>query len=244
MAVPHRSTGGTYNRSVPLSALIFDFDGLIIDSETPLFVIWQEIYRDHGATLTLEMWQHALGTQGGFDPYQDLETRAGVILRREDWVPRVRDEHWRRCEAEPLLPGVADRLAEARAQGLPSAVASSSGRAWVGPWLERHGLSETFGAVCTRDDVTAVKPAPDLFLLAARRLGVEPGACVVFEDSPNGLKAARAAGMRAVAVPNALTRPLPLPAHDLRLASLAEMTIAELFSRLEAPVPRGRSGGC
>ncbi len=218
---------------MPIAALIFDFDGLIIDSETPLFRIWQEIYGQHGAELTIDMWQHALGTQSGFDPYAALLAAAGVALAREEWVPRIREEHWRRCEEEPLLPGVADRLAEAASLGIPAAVASSSSRAWVLPWLERHGLAPSFGAVCTRDDVAEVKPAPDLFLLAARRLGVPPGACVVFEDSPNGLKAARAAGMWAVAVPNALTKPLPLPAHDLLLASLAEVTIDELRARFE-----------
>lgn len=213
---------------MPLSAVIFDFDGLIIDSETPLFDIWCEIYRDHGATLTLEAWQHALGTQGGFDPYEDLKALSGHTLLREDWMLRIRDEHWRRCETQPLLPGVADRLAEARALELATAVASSSSDAWVTPWLTRHGLREWVGAVCTRDDVRAVKPAPDLFLLAAERLKVPPATCVVFEDSPNGLRAARAAGMWAVAVPNALTRPLFLPPHDLKLDSLADRTLSEI----------------
>jgi putative hydrolase of the HAD superfamily len=148
-------------------------------------------------------------------------------------MPRIRDEHWRRCEDEPLLPGVADRLAEAAARGMPAAVASSSSSAWVKPWLERHGLASRFAAVCTRDDVKAVKPAPDLFLLASSRLGVPPRDCLVFEDSPNGLKAAHAAaGMWAVAVPNALTRPLQLPAHDLVLGSLADVTLDDLAARL------------
>jgi HAD superfamily hydrolase (TIGR01509 family) len=217
---------------VPFSALIFDFDGLIIDSETPLFRIWQEIYIQNGAALTLEMWQHALGTQHGFDPYADLAARSGVTLSRDEWVPRIREEHWRRCEDEPLLPGVADRLAEAAAMEMPAAVASSSSSAWVKPWLERHGLASGFATVCTRDDVKAVKPAPDLFLLASSRLGVPPRNCLVFEDSPNGLKAARAAGMWAVAVPNALTRPLELPSHDLVLGSLAEMTLRDIAARL------------
>lgn len=223
---------------VSFSALIFDFDGLIIDSETPLFRIWQEIYVHHGAALTLDIWQHALGTQHGFDPYADLAARSGVRLSRDEWVPRIRDEHWRRCEDEPLLPGVADRLVEAAAMGMPAAVASSSSSAWVKPWLARHGLASRFAAVCTRDDVTAVKPAPDLFLLAAARLGVAARDCLVFEDSPNGLKAARAAGMWAVAVPNALTEPLELPSHDLRLASLAEITLRELAARLHDLAPR------
>ncbi len=215
------------------TAVIFDFDGLIIDSETPLFEIWQEIYADHGATLALEDWQHALGTQGGFDPYADLGGRCGRAVTRDRWRDWVSREHWRRCETQPLLPGVSDRLAEAREMGLKIALASSSEAGWVRPWLERHALLGAFDALCTRDDVTAVKPAPDLFLLAARRLGVAAGSCLVFEDSPNGLRAAKAAGMWAVAIPNLLTRPLVFPPHDLSLESLATHTLAALQDALE-----------
>jgi HAD superfamily hydrolase (TIGR01509 family) len=213
---------------VAFIAVIFDFDGLIIDSETPLFDIWQEIYAQHGAALALEDWQHALGTQGGFDPYDDLRARSGRVVSRDRWAEWVSREHWRRCETQPLLPGVADRLVE----GLKTALASSSQAAWVRPWLERHDLLDAFDALCTRDDVTAVKPAPDLFLLAAKRLGVAPESCLVFEDSPNGLRAARAAGMWAIAVPNVLTQPLDLPPHDLALESLATHTLASLRERL------------
>jgi HAD superfamily hydrolase (TIGR01509 family) len=226
---------------VPFAAVIFDFDGLIIDSETPLFEIWQEIYDQHGARLGLEDWQHALGTQGGFDPYADLCARSGQIVSRDRWGNWISGEHWRRCETQPLLPGVADRLAEARALGIKTAVASSSQAAWVRPWLERHELLDAFDVVCTRDDVKAVKPAPDLFLLAARRLATPPTSCLVFEDSPNGLRAARAAGMWAVAVPNALTGPLELPPHDLALKSLASCTLAELREELSRQV-RGSTG--
>jgi HAD superfamily hydrolase (TIGR01509 family) len=222
---------------VAFAAVIFDFDGLIIDSETPLFDIWSEIYQQHGAELKLADWQHALGTEDGFDPYADLAARTGHTLARDEWAPRVGSEHWRRCETQPLLPGVADRLAEARALGLRTAVASSSLARWVLPWLERHGLAPLFDTVCTREDVAAVKPAPDLFLLAAERLGVAPEECVVFEDSPNGLRAARAAGMWAVAVPNLLTRPLELPSHDLALESLAQRTLVELRAALRQSRP-------
>ena len=102
------------NASVSFRAVIFDFDGLIIDSETSIFDIWAEIYRDHGGELTMDQWRHALGTHNGFDPYAELLRQTGVQLSRETWVPRVRDEHWRRCEDEPLRPGVLDRLQEAR----------------------------------------------------------------------------------------------------------------------------------
>jgi HAD superfamily hydrolase (TIGR01509 family) len=228
---------------VPFAAVIFDFDGLIIDSETPLFEIWREIYREYSTTLALEDWQHALGTQGGFDPYADLCARTGQAIASDGWADRISREHWRRCETQPLLPGVADRLAEAREIGIKTAVASSSRASWVCPWLERHDLLDAFDAVCTRDDVTTVKPAPDLFLLAARRLGVAPEACLVFEDSPNGLRAARSAGMWAVAVPNALTQPLELPPHDLALESLATHTLARLRDILSSESSKGLQRG-
>ena len=100
-------------------------------------------------------------------------------------------------------------------------------------WLRRHGIRELLDVVVARDDVRKVKPDPELFLLAAARLGSEPSACVVFEDSPNGIRAALAAGMRSVAVPNALTRPLERPPVDLVLDSLAERSLAEILERLE-----------
>jgi HAD superfamily hydrolase (TIGR01509 family) len=215
-----------------IDALIFDFDGLLIDSETPLFEIWQAIYRDHGCELSLEDWQHVLGTVGGFDPYADLEARTGSRPDRTALAPLVQAKHYARCTALPLLPGVGGLLAAARSAALRTAVASSSSAEWVQPFLEQHGLRDGFDAICTRDDVKRVKPAPDLFLLAAKRMRVAPGACVVFEDSPNGLQAARAAGMRAVAVPNALTRALALPDPDLVLDSLASMALAGILEAL------------
>lgn len=215
-------------------AVIFDFDGVIIDSETPIFAIWAAIYADHGGELTMDHWRHALGTHKGFDPYAELSRQTGVALEREVWVPRIRAEHWRRCEAEPLCPGVLDRLAEARALGMPAAVASSSSRDWVEPWLVRHGLRDLVAAICTRDDVREVKPAPDLFLLAAERLGVPPSECVVFEDSPNGVTAAQAAGAWTVAVPGPLTRDLTFPTPHATMASLAERSLAELRALLAA----------
>lgn len=215
-------------------AIILDFDGLVIDSETPLFEIWQAIYQERGGALTLDAWQHALGTHHGFDPYEELERQTGVALPREECAEHVRREHWRRCEVQPLLAGVVDRLEEARQLGLGTAVASSSGRSWVSRWLARHDLEAQIDVLCTRDDVERVKPAPDLFLLAAERLGVAPGECVVFEDSPNGIRAARAAGAWAVAVPQGLTRTLPLPEPHLVLPSLEACTLAALWESLRA----------
>jgi beta-phosphoglucomutase-like phosphatase (HAD superfamily) len=117
-------------------------------------------------------------------------------------------------------------------------VASSSSCGWVDGWLRRHGIRDTLDVVVARDDVQRVKPDPELFLLAASRLGVAPGACVVFEDSPNGMCAALAAGMRCVAVPSALTRPLARPDVDLVLESLAERPLAEVLEALSSAPTR------
>ncbi len=218
------------------AAIVLDFDGLILDTESPIFEEWRAEYRRRGHELGLDVWQHALGTQGGFDPCAHLatlgETFDAEALRRE-----VRERNWRRCEAQPLLPGVEALLRTARDVALGTAVASSSTFAWVDGWLTRHGIRDLVDVVCTRDHVARVKPAPDLFLLAAERLGVEPAGCIVFEDSPNGIRAARAAGMRVVAVPNDVTRSLPLPDPDLVLGSLAELPLAGILAKLPAARP-------
>jgi HAD superfamily hydrolase (TIGR01509 family) len=215
-------------------AILLDFDGLILDTETPLLEEWRVVYGRWGHALGLDVWQHGLGTKDGFDPCAHLATLTGnafdpAALRRE-----VHTRYRQRCDAEPLRAGVEAVLREARALGLGTAVASSAPQAWVEGWLERHGIRPLFDCVCAREHVDRVKPAPDLFLLAARTLGVSPAACVVFEDSPNGVKAARAAGMSCVVVPNDVTRPLPLPDPDLVVESLAGQTLATLLGRLEA----------
>jgi HAD superfamily hydrolase (TIGR01509 family) len=169
---------------------------------------------------------------GAYDPCAHLADLTGRPLDHDALRQEVYARHQTRCEAQPLLPGVVDRAREARAAGLKTAVASSSLASWVEGWLARHRIRDLFDAVCTRDEVAHVKPAPDLFLLAATRLGVPPDRCLVFEDSPNGIRAARAAGMRCVAIPNPLTRHLPLGEADFVVESLADYSLAEILRRL------------
>lgn len=211
------------------SAVIFDFDGLILDTETPILEVWQAVYRDHGCELGIDVWQHALGTVNGFDPFRDLAERTGRTLDREAMLKDIQERNWAKCECQPLLPGVMDVLNDARTLGLKAAVASSSPRDWLDRWLGKHCILDRFDTLCARHDVERVKPEPDLFLLAAERLGVSPESCVVFEDSPNGIRAARRAGMRCVAVPNGLTRQLTLPDPDLVVASLAERPLLDML---------------
>ena len=218
-----------------IDALILDFDGLILDTESPIFEEWQAAFRARGHELGLDVWQHGLGTHGAYDPCAHLAELTGEAFDHEALRQEIRARNMARCEALDLLPGVRERLAEARALGLLTAVASSSTSTWVEGWLARHGIRHLFDAVCSRDHVERVKPAPDLYLLAAARLEVPPPRCLVFEDSPNGIRAARAAGMRCVAVPNPVTRTLPLEGADLVLPSLGERSLSEILCLLTAP---------
>jgi HAD superfamily hydrolase (TIGR01509 family) len=217
---------------VKASAVIFDFDGLILDTETPILEAWQAVYREHGCELGIDVWQHALGTVNGFDPFRDLAERTGITVDREALLARIQERNWAQCECQPLLPGVVDVLDSARDLGMKAAVASSSPHEWLNRWLGKHCILDRFGTLCAREDVARVKPEPDLFLLAAQRLAVAPEACVVLEDSPNGIRAARRAGMKCVAVPNGLTRQLSLPDPDLVLSSLAERPFPDVLRAL------------
>jgi HAD superfamily hydrolase (TIGR01509 family) len=216
-----------------VAALIFDFDGLILDTETPDFTVLAEQYQAHGAELLAERWVAGLGTHGGYDPYADLEEHLGRALAREALEQAHRARYQTLCDALELRPGVMALLDTARERRIACAVASSANRAWVEGWLVRHGLRDRFACVWTRDDVARVKPAPDLFLAASECLGVAPTGCVVLEDSPNGMRAAAAAGMRCVAVTIELLTALELPPHTLRLSTLAELPPSELLARLE-----------
>jgi HAD superfamily hydrolase (TIGR01509 family) len=212
-----------------IRALIFDFDGLILDTEGPEFLAWSEIYAEHGASLDLESWATAIGTVGGFDPYAELEARIGQPIERE----RVRE--WRRARtqalitAEVLRPGVREYLARAKQLGLGTAVASSSPRSWVAGHLERLGVIQEFQYLRCADDVEQVKPDPSLYLAAAGALGVLPEEAIAIEDSPNGVLAANRAGIFCVAVPNPLTSQLPLGHANLRLNALTDLTLDQLL---------------
>lgn len=221
-----------------IRGLIFDFDGLILDTEGPVYQSWRELYARFGQALSLSEWGEVIGRSANehFDPLERLEARLGRALEREALTAWRLQRELALVEKQPLLPGVEARLREARQLGLKLAVASSSPRTWVEGHLRRLGLRAFFDVVHTSDDVERTKPDPQLFLLALESLGLRPSEAIVFEDSPHGVTAARAAGVFCVAVPNSLTRQLPLDHADLRLESLAEITIAALLASLRRGV--------
>lgn len=219
---------------MPIRALIFDFDGLILDTETPEYQSLQEIYQEFGHTLLPETWGQVVGGNGSsaFDPLRHLETLVGHPLDLAALSARRRVRDAQIIATSPILPGVEDYLTEARRAGLRLAIASSSPHSWVDTHLARLGLYTTFDAIICVDDVGIAKPDPSLFLRAADTLGVTPDEAIVFEDSPNGVLAAKRAGIFCVAVPNPMTRLLVFDPPDLRLQSLADLSLTALLQQV------------
>lgn len=217
-----------------IQALVFDFDGLILDTEGPDFQSWQEVFVAHGCELTIDAWAHCIGAPAGvFNPASHLEEILGQPVDRARLKQSHRQRFYELLEQQALLPGVESYLRDAAALGLRVGVASSATRDWVVTHLSRFGLLEFFGPIRCREDVVHGKPQPDLYLAAAEALGVRPGEAVAFEDSPNGVRAAKAAGLYCVGVPNAVTRLLAMDEADLVLDSLAELPLAALLERLD-----------
>ncbi len=218
-----------------MRAIIFDFDGLIMDTETATFEAWREIYQRHGHQLTLETWAQCVGSDfGDYDPKRELEQLTG---REFDWAP-IHAERRERVMAiltqYDALPGVRDRLREAEELKLPCAVASSSPRWWVEQWLKHLSLLDAFQNITCLEDTGKAKPDPSLFQHAAGNLGAVSGDMVVLEDSLNGLRAARVAQMRCVVVPCPVTAHLDFDGAWRRHASLADFRLAGLADEVGA----------
>ncbi len=217
-----------------IRAIVFDFDGLILETEGPSLESWIEIYREYGFQIPLEKWHNDIGSDRGFEPVDHLAALVGEGLDRAATQDRRDQRKNELIEALDLMEGVRDYIADAQRMGLKLAIASSSSREWVLGHIERLGIHAFWDAVLTRDDVARTKPAPDLYVAAVKALDVQPSQAVALEDSPNGIAAAKEAGLRCVAVPNALTRGLDVSRADVRLTSLAEMPLERLLAVLSA----------
>ena len=215
-----------------IRAFLFDFDGLILDTETASRSGWEWLYRRHGHELPQEKWAQVVGTTGVWDPMADLEDLVGAPLER-DSLNELRYAHeLSLIEAEELRPGIADYLTAAELHGLKRAIVSSSTRPWIDGHLARLERAVGWHAIVTADhDHERAKPRPTMYLEALDVLHVGADEAVVFEDSPNGVRAAKAAGIFVVAVPNAVTRDYGLDEADLVVGSLADLPPDELLAR-------------
>jgi HAD superfamily hydrolase (TIGR01509 family) len=227
------------------SCLVLDFDGTILDTEASSYRTWYEFWDAHGQQLDLAEWQATIGTDGAFDPWEELQRRLGRRLDRACFAEiRARRDELLAAQDGPR-PGVLAWLDDARRLGVPVGVASSSPSRWVERHLDRLGLRERFGflACCEGDGAVPAKPDPTSYRLACERLGAHPHLSVAVEDSPHGVTAAVAAGLYTVAVPHPLTETLDLSAADLIAGSLVDLTLADALATARAPLRPRPSGG-
>ena len=218
-----------------IRAIIFDFDGLILETEGPSYESWKSVYESFGIGLPFSTWSAIIGTtQGPFDPLEELQKK---VNNNVDWKAveskRQSDEQ-ALIEAQLVLPGAEQYIQDARRLGLKVGLASSSSSKWVLGHLHRIGLDSCFDCIRTKDDVVWVKPNPELYFSVLRCLGVQASEAIALEDSPNGIQAAKRAGVFCVAVPNGLTSRLSLDHADLQLGSLAELSLEQLLVKVKA----------
>ena len=214
------------------AAVIFDFDGIVLDSETPEYESHRRIYQRCGVTLTVDEWCGVIGTWSeGHDEqwFTRLCERSAGAPARQDYFAERRRIFEAIVPAGPMR-GVRELLTLLGDAGIPVAIASSAPARWVVGAVERLGLRPLFGAVVTGDEVAHRKPAPDVYLEAARRLGADPARSFAIEDSGPGLAAARAAGMKAIAIPHWLTERHDLSGADLTVAHAGELTLDRLVT--------------
>lgn len=216
-----------------VKAIIFDLDGTIIDTESPDFWSWEALYKEYGVPLTADLWERRTGSVdlSGFNPAHHLEQLTGIKIEPAALETQVK-AYMEGCENQPILPGVLEIIQQARQQGIKLGIASNSDRPWVERWLKHHALDHYFDCVMTRDDVKEPKPAPELYLKAAAGLNVAIDECIAIEDSPVGMQAVLAAGIRCIAVPNWVTTNYPRPEGiALILTSLSDIDLPTLLAR-------------
>jgi HAD superfamily hydrolase (TIGR01509 family) len=214
-------------------AIIFDFDGTILDTETPEYLSWSEVYEAHSVELPLALWTESIGRGHDtivFDPYGYLESLTGQRVDQVAIRARRRARYHELLALETPRPGILEWLDAAQGLGIPLAVASSSNRDWVGGHLQRLGLRDYFELLRCADDVVRAKPDPELYLSACTALAALPERCIAIEDSPNGLKAAKQAGLFAVAYPNPMTASLSLDSADYQITPTGIVSLHEILS--------------
>ncbi|GIW12900.1 MAG: haloacid dehalogenase [Tepidiforma sp.] len=209
------------------AAVIFDMDGVLVDGEPLHFRAVNELLAEEGLSISLEAYKPYMGTKTG---WRDMARDLGLKRPLDEYADRYRGIILAKycTEAEPM-PGAVELVRELQRARVPLALASSSIEPWVQACLDRLGLSDAFNAIVTGSDVQQGKPDPEIYRLAAARLGIEPSRCLAFEDAPAGILAARAAGMTVWAVRTPYTRGLALPDPHREFDSLEQVSLDVLL---------------
>jgi HAD superfamily hydrolase (TIGR01509 family) len=221
-----------------LAAVVFDFDGVVLDSETPEFESHRQIYERCGVTLSVDEWCNQIGlwAEGHDDSWAtQLRDRSPSAPNGMDYLAEKRRIFLEHVPHEPMR-GIRALLKMLTAAGIPAAIASTSPARWVVPAVESLGLRPTFAAIVTGDEVARRKPAPDVYLEAARRLAVDPTRSIAIEDSGPGIAAAKAAGMKVIAIPHWLTERHDVSAADFCVTHAGELTLDRLTALVVQPL--------
>jgi len=202
------------------SAVLFDFDGIIIDSEWPIYETWKQVFADEGHVLEASTYVQCIGSD--FDTWSPEKYLESLTGKSYDWNI-INDRRQVILEADledaETLPGVRELIAKLKADGKKIAVVSSSSHRWVDMWLEKLDLVKEMHEVVCKGDAPNIKPAPDLYLEAVNRLGLKSSQCLVMEDSLNGILSAKAAKCPAIAIPSRLTSCLDFNIADAEINS-------------------------
>lgn len=212
-----------------IKGIIFDFDGLIFDTETHQYHILQEMFGEYGSELPLALWQNEVGTDSGFSPFHYMEQQIGKPVEHALLEQRYEEKFLSTLAQEKARDGVVDYLQMAKEMDLKIGLASSSSYRWVSGHLKNLELFDYFQCIRTSDHVEKVKPDPALYLQAAQCLELSPENCLVFEDSAHGAAAAKRAGMGCVIVPNTITSTMDFCQVEHRLDSMADMPLKDLL---------------
>ena len=211
-----------------LRALIFDFDGLLVDTETVLIDAWVQMHAEDGLPCNRDDLHHIVGHT---DVVHDYWAAYAPEIERDGLENRYRNTARKLTLAAPPLPGTLALLAEARAAGLKIGIASNSSHAHVEGHLEHRGMRGSFDFIACRDDVTVGKPEPEVYLAALRGLRCAAPESIAFEDSVPGHVAAHRAGLRVVVAPNPSTAHFNFPHAAWQVPSLAGVTLPKLQKR-------------
>jgi HAD superfamily hydrolase (TIGR01509 family) len=214
-------------------ALLFDFDGTMLETESSSYGSWRELLAEHDYELTHDTWSAAVGTINGVDPVRLLEAHLGEEVDRDELTQRQAARHRELLMEEVLRPGIQRIADDARERGMRMAIVTSASERWVREHLRRLELDGDWEHIVAADgDPSRAKPAPLLYEEALALLGVDPSEGVAIEDSPNGVSAAKAAGLATVAFPNPITERMDLGHADVVITDLDSLGLDGLLARL------------
>ena len=206
------------------AGIIFDFDGVLVDTEWAIYQSWVHLYAREGQEISIETYSPCLGAgYSHWDPAAHLEKLTGKTYDWEKETPTRQAMLEADLARMGLMAGALELMDWCAEQGIGMTVASSSSRRWVQGWLEKLGIYHRFAGVFTRTDGYPVKPAPALFEAARLCLGLEKADCLIIEDSENGTIAARNAGIPCAAIPNRMTESCDFSRAAYRFSSLTEL---------------------